>query len=369
MSPREYYAHRLQVRALLDDDGAALLDEHGRTVRDDALTRWGRLFQEYCCMALAKTEMDRLRWYEKNQKLIRAELYQDLKEAVRRHDGDGAITAGKRVVLPSSFTGGPRDMRQRYHDGMAVVRKKGRPSFFITMTCNPCWDEIKRELQRGQQPQDRPDLLARVFKIKLDQLCRELFTDGIFGRSVAHLHVIEFQKRGLPHAHILIILQERDRLKTVDDIDACVSAELPVPPDPADFDGGATAPAYRAAYECYHELTDLIVSHLTHHECGPAFPGASCMEDGQCKAGYDKKAFVSETTYLETQIYPIYRRRSPDDGGATYTTSNGRVIDNRRVVPHSPYLVKKYQCHINVEVCFSVASVKYLYKCNRRCEP
>mgnify|MGYP006950295546 CR=1 FL=1 len=59
VTSREYYAHRLQVRALLDDDGAARLDEHGRAIRDDALTRWGRLFQEYCCMALAKTEMDR----------------------------------------------------------------------------------------------------------------------------------------------------------------------------------------------------------------------------------------------------------------------------------------------------------------------
>ena len=86
------------------------------------------------------------------------------------------------------------------------------------------------------------------------------------------------------------------------------------------------------------------------------------MQDGQCKSGYDKKAFLKETKYVESQIYPMYRRRSPADGGATYTTRTGRVIDNRSVVPHSPYLAKKYKCHLNVEVCFSVASVKYLYK-------
>ena len=90
-------------------------------------------------MALAKQETQRLRFLETHQEEIRAELYQNLADAVAAQDHDGAITAGKRVVLPSSFAGGPRDMHARYQDGMAVVRKKGKPSFFITKTCNPKW--------------------------------------------------------------------------------------------------------------------------------------------------------------------------------------------------------------------------------------
>ena len=70
------------------------------------------------------------------------------------------------------------------------------------MTCNPRWREITRQLRAGEQASDRPDLLARVFKLKLDALLKELYKDGIFGRTIAHLHVIEFQKRGLPHAHV-----------------------------------------------------------------------------------------------------------------------------------------------------------------------
>ena len=66
----------------------------------------------------------------------------------------------------------------------------------------PKWREIMRELNPGEQPSDRPDLVARLFKLKLDALLTEMYTDGIFGRVVAHLHVIEFQKRGLPHAHV-----------------------------------------------------------------------------------------------------------------------------------------------------------------------
>jgi len=32
------------------------------------------------------------------------------------------------------------------------------------------------------------------------------------------------------------------------------------------------------------------------------------------------------------------------------------------VVPHNPYLSRRFNCHINVEVCASIISVKYLYK-------
>ena len=37
-------------------------------------------------------------------------------------------------------------------------------------------------------------------------------------------------------------------------------------------------------------------------------------------------------------------------------------MDNRWVVPYNPYLTLKYNCHINVEHCASIKSVKYIYK-------
>ncbi len=42
--------------------------------------------------------------------------------------------------------------------------------------------------------------------------------------------------------------------------------------------------------------------------------------------------------------------------------SSGFVFDNRWVVPYNPYLTMRYKCHINVEVCSSITTVKYLYK-------
>ena len=83
---------------------------------------------------------------------------------------DRAAAVGKQIVLSTSFIGGPRDMRRRYMDAMALVRKFGKPDIFLTMTCNPNWDEIKNELYPGQTSQDHPDLVVRVFRAKLEEL-------------------------------------------------------------------------------------------------------------------------------------------------------------------------------------------------------
>ena len=118
-----------------------------------------------------------------------------------------------RKILASSFTGSPRWYNSKFQNGMAICRKYHKPDFFITMTCNPNWPEIKQELLECQKPQDRPDIVARVFKLKLDQLMNDLVHGGVLGKVVAYMYVIEFQKRGLPHAHILLILADHDRIE------------------------------------------------------------------------------------------------------------------------------------------------------------
>jgi len=37
-------------------------------------------------------------------------------------------------------------------------------------------------------------------------------------------------------------------------------------------------------------------------------------------------------------------------------------MNNQWVVPYNPYLLMRYNCHINVEVCSGVKAIKYLYK-------
>jgi hypothetical protein len=43
------------------------------------------------------------------------------------------------------FPGGDRDMMQRYLNAMAIVQRFGKPDYFITMTCNPHWQEITKK--------------------------------------------------------------------------------------------------------------------------------------------------------------------------------------------------------------------------------
>ncbi|GKE59681.1 helicase, partial [Tanacetum coccineum] len=140
---------------------------------------------------------------------------------------------GKRIVLPRIHVRSPRYMMQNYQDAMALCRAYGNPDLFITFTSNPKWSEIAEMLASfpGQISHDRPEIGTRLFKIKLTYLLEDLTKKHVFGKSMAVVYVIEFQKRGLPHAHILLWLEEHAKCKTPSDIDDIISAELPSPTD------------------------------------------------------------------------------------------------------------------------------------------
>ena len=123
-------------------------------------------------------------------------------------------------------------MQQNYLDAMSIVKRYGKPDFFITMTANPSWPEITVALRHGETAVNRPDLVARVFHIKLNVLLDELLVKNVFGKVIAYTWVIEFQKRGLPHVHMLLIVRSEDKPRTPQDVDARISAELPDPNDP-----------------------------------------------------------------------------------------------------------------------------------------
>jgi len=73
------------------------------------------------------------------------------------------------------------------------------------MTANPKWPEIIHSLFSGQKAIDYPDILLQVFKQKKKALLK-LIDNGFVSTTVAYIHTIEFQKRGLPHIHLLIFL-------------------------------------------------------------------------------------------------------------------------------------------------------------------
>lgn len=324
---RDFYRFRMMIRDPTKDY--------------NILFRGGRLFQQYCVDQWAKIHQYELNFIRRNQKKLKADLYSGLQDAIR---DDDLPNAGKRVILPSTHTGSPRWFNEKFRDAMAIVRYyKNKPDFFITFTCNPKWREITDELLPGQSSVDRPELTSRVFRMKLKELMHDLVHNQVLGATIAYMYTIEFQKRGLPHAHILLILRSRDKLHRADQYDKVVCAEIPNP---------AVEP----------ELFQLVTKHMIHNPCGP-HTNESCMRGGQCIRNYPKE--FRDRTCATDDGYPRYRRLSPEQGGMSFTKERLRQyekIDNRWVVPYNAHLLWKYGAHINVEFCGSFAAIKYLYK-------
>ena len=147
----------------------------------------GRLFQEYLVDFWAQTETNRLRFIRQNQETLRADSYAGVMDAVEV--GVHPRDIGQRVILPSTFAGSPRQMHALYQDAMAIVADSTKPDLFITMTCNPLWQDIQLALEVGQTAQDRPDIVARVFRLKLSALQDEIFKKGIFGTVSVQLYM------------------------------------------------------------------------------------------------------------------------------------------------------------------------------------
>lgn len=64
---------------------------------------------------------------------------------------------------------------------MSMVTRFGKPDLFLTMTSNPDWLEIRENLYQHQTASDRPDLVTRVFNMKLKELIHDVVVEKIFG--------------------------------------------------------------------------------------------------------------------------------------------------------------------------------------------
>ena len=318
MSVKDFYSYRLHERQTEGNRSFSAL-HYGR-----------RLFHEYIIDAFLKMESVRLSYLRNNQAQLRADSYRGVVDAVNA--GDGA-NVGRRIILPSTHAGSPRNMHEAYQDAMAIIRKCGRPDLFLTMTSNPMWDEVQSALLPRQTAKDRPDLVYRVFQMKLKALLREI-DGGIFGEPVANFWVIEYQKRGLPHVHMIVTL--KTPINTAD-IDKYICAELPDP-------------------HTQTALYEKVSRYMLHGPCGSINPNCPCMVDGKCRHNFPRP--LQETTVFDNDAFPRYRRRP----GATFTNRDNVQMGNQWVVPYNPYLLMRYDCHINVEYAGSIKAVKYLFK-------
>ncbi|GJY16904.1 DNA helicase PIF1, ATP-dependent [Tanacetum coccineum] len=243
------------------------------------------------------------------------DLFHNLCDAVTRGD-TSAAGLGKRIVLSRSFTGSPRYMMQNYQDAMALCRTYRNPDLIITFTSNPKWPEIAEMLAYvpGQKSHDHPEIGCRVFKMNLTELLDDLAKKKDLRDTCAVVYVIEFQKRGLPHAHILLWLEERWKCRNPAEIDDIISAELPSPiEDPEGY--------------------KVVTEYMLHGPCGADAKYAPCTTDGKCSKHFPK-SFLAESI-IDEDGYALYRRRNNK-----VTAKKGKfVYYNKHDVPYNRMLL------------------------------
>ncbi|KAM0871585.1 hypothetical protein ACQ4PT_039291 [Festuca glaucescens] len=153
-------------------------------------------------------------------------------------------------------------VRDYNYDCMVAYRDCVR--YFTTFTCNPKWPEIAEALsvEPGQKPHNRADITVRVYHMKLQEYPASIRSGKAFGKTIAVLHTVEFQKRGLPHADILV-WQDKEKRGEVTPalIDSFILAKIPDPvEDPLGY--------------------ALVAEFMMHGPCGEHNPKCPCMKDG-----------------------------------------------------------------------------------------
>ncbi|XP_076041944.1 uncharacterized protein LOC143025817 [Oratosquilla oratoria] len=223
---------------------------------------------------------------------------------------------------------------------------------------NPKWEELRAAVveMKGIPNTgccDRPDLVSRVFKLKVEALMDYLTKNHIFGRVKAFLYNIEWQKRGLPHIHILLWMEYRVTAEFVNEI---ICAEIP-------------------DKEKEPRLYEIVTTCMIHGPCIGFDETNLCCKERLKKNGVCGKNFPKpcrNDILFGNNGYPQYRRRAPGEGGFTFERKiKGKTItvDNSWVVPYNPYLCLKYNAHINVECSNSIKCIAYVAKyVNKGCD-
>jgi len=247
-----------------------------------------------------------------------------------------------------------------YSDATIIVRRSLQPgclNYLFTFTSNPKWPEVQRQLyNNGQIVQDRPDILGSIHWDKERMIHDEITKSGIFGPIEAFVKCLEYQKRGGPHHHTVLFSKVK---ATSENLDQYICAEIPVLPNPEDKSPMAKR---------QRTLFDLVMEKQI-HSCSPLW----CMKNGKCDKNFPMP--FSRQSILYEDRPPMYRRRSPADGGMVAQVKKGnsiQIIDNTRVVPYNPYVLLKMQTHHNLlaiygEGCTTRYVLKYPLKGTTAC--
>lgn len=102
--------------------------------------------------------------------------------------------------------------------------------------------------------------------------------------NVAGLYTIEFQKRGLPHAHILLFLDSTMKNPSAQYVDQIISAEIPdINIDPDGY--------------------NVVNKFMIHGLCGKINKDSPCMMQDKCTKYFPKK--YNDQTAVDSDGYTV----------------------------------------------------------------
>ena len=133
----------------------------------NGMHRFGVLFQQYCVDNWAKIQQNNLNFLYFNQSTLHASKYRNVQNRFLK--GKSLDHAGYKL-LPSSSYGTPRWLDQHCADSLSIVRHFGYVDYFITMTANRNWPEVRNALFLNNSSIDRADIVTRIFNLKV-QVC------------------------------------------------------------------------------------------------------------------------------------------------------------------------------------------------------
>jgi hypothetical protein len=296
----------------------------------------GKLSLEFWCDVWSSIECRNLDYIagSRVQSQLRMASHRTVTDQLQADGAAGMHRIGAPIHLPASFVGSPRWYHALFHDALALPAEFHLPDLFITITFNPEWPELARMMPSGGNVHDHADVVARVFWLRFMRIMQDITGNAVFGTVLSYCYRIEWQLRGFPHAHVLLILQRR--ILNAADVDRFVSAEIPDPErDPV--------------------LHQLVVQLLVHGPCNVPPLTAPCIVDGECEKEFPKQ--LQSFTVMRTNAYPLYMRRGLFKGSV-----RGQPVGDEWVVPYNPYLVLRHRSHINVQVASHLILYKYVYK-------
>ena len=136
---------------------------------------------------------------------------------IRKYNSCFQMTSfGAQIENPDQFMSTFKVKGQIYHRAGSLLPFSGENHKFLQLYFIS--DEILQLLLQGQSAVHRHDITARVFRQKLKSLINYIVKLEGFGSVRCWMYSVEWQKRGLPHAHILIWLHKKIISNEIDDV-------------------------------------------------------------------------------------------------------------------------------------------------------